>query len=69
MVDTAAVASVMSSSQFCRSDRLVKELGWSAKHTDSAEPGESFHESLPKEIRLGLEELALRDVFKNTKAR
>ncbi|KAF9068773.1 hypothetical protein BDP27DRAFT_1383459 [Rhodocollybia butyracea] len=60
---------VMSSNQFCRSDRLIKELGWSAKHSELAEPGESFYESLPKEIELGLKELPLREAFKNANVR
>ncbi|KAF9068775.1 hypothetical protein BDP27DRAFT_1363848 [Rhodocollybia butyracea] len=59
-------ADVMSSNQFCRSDRLIKELGWSAKHTDLAD---SFHESLPKEIELGLKELPLGEGFKNANVR
>ncbi|KAF9068765.1 hypothetical protein BDP27DRAFT_1421578 [Rhodocollybia butyracea] len=61
-------ADVMSSNHFCRSDRLITELGWSAKHTE-AEPGESFHESLPKEIELSLKESALGEAFKNANAR
>ncbi|KAF9060360.1 hypothetical protein BDP27DRAFT_1430202 [Rhodocollybia butyracea] len=66
---TRSLVDVMSSNQFCRSDRLIKELGWSAKHSELAEPGESFYESLPKEIELGLKELPLREAFKNANVR
>lgn len=62
------VASIMSSNQFCRAERLAKDFGWSAKYTES-EAGESLYESLPREIEVGVKDLELEAAFKDAKAK
>ncbi|KAJ4469345.1 NAD(P)-binding protein [Lentinula lateritia] len=47
---------IFGSSQFCRAERLTKELGWSAEHTET----ESLYDSLPKEIELAVKEMGLQ---------
>ncbi|KAJ3828066.1 hypothetical protein F5880DRAFT_1674734 [Lentinula raphanica] len=47
---------IFGSSAFCRADRLTKELGWSAEHTEV----ESLYESLPKEVELAVKEMGLK---------
>ncbi|KAJ3794378.1 hypothetical protein GGU11DRAFT_796435 [Lentinula aff. detonsa] len=44
---------IFGSSTFCRAERLTKELGWSAEHTEA----EGLYESLPKEIELAVKEM------------
>ncbi|KAJ4475534.1 hypothetical protein J3R30DRAFT_3500423 [Lentinula aciculospora] len=47
---------IFGSSQFCRAERLAKELGWSAEHTET----ENLYESIPREIELAVKEMKLK---------
>ncbi|KAE9392451.1 NAD(P)-binding protein [Gymnopus androsaceus JB14] len=49
---------IFGSSTFCRAERLVNELGWTAEHTDPS----SLSENLPYEIELAVKEAGV--VFK-----